>query len=48
MKIAVYKNTTLLGYLLVNGNQMPSLDRMIWTLHQKGVKGWTHYEEAAE
>ena len=48
MKIAVYKNTTLLGYLIVNGNQMPKLDDMICLLHQKGVKSWTHYDEAAE
>lgn len=47
MKIAVYKNTELLGWLIVNGNQIPDLADMIWILHQKGVKSWTHYDEAA-
>lgn len=47
MKIAVYKNTTRLGFLVVNGNQMPNLADMISLLHEKGIQGWTHYEEAA-
>ena len=48
MKIAVYKDTTLLGYLKVKGDIIPNLPDMISILHNKDVKGWTHYEEAAE
>ena len=48
MRIAVFNNDRILGYLFVNGNKIPSFPDMISLLHNKSVKGWTKYEEAAE
>jgi hypothetical protein len=45
MKIAVYKNEELLGYLVINGNTIPNIADMCSLLgEQEKAKGWTRYK----